>query len=130
MRYYPAFRRAIPHYWVDSYVLLTRLPLDHILLYNPARLACLRHTASVHPEPGSNSQKKSTELIFCSDVPNGTSQKNQISINDPDKNLARKHEKGNPNLKNSLPLIDYQRAKKIFRLITSSALRQNGKLRG
>ena len=27
MRYYPPFRTAIPHYWVDSYVLLTRLPL-------------------------------------------------------------------------------------------------------
>lgn len=25
-------------------------------------LACLRHTASVHPEPGSNSQKKLTSL--------------------------------------------------------------------
>ena len=29
--------------------------------YKTARLACLRHTASVHPEPGSNSQKN---LIF------------------------------------------------------------------
>jgi hypothetical protein len=27
-----------------------------------ARLACLRHTASVHPEPGSNSQKKRFDL--------------------------------------------------------------------
>ena len=27
------------------------------------RLACLRHAASVHPEPGSNSPKK---FIFCS----------------------------------------------------------------
>ena len=27
MRYYPAFRRAIPHQEVDSYLVLTRLPL-------------------------------------------------------------------------------------------------------
>ena len=54
MRYYPTFRLAIPHFKVDSYVLLTRLPLP----LRAVRLACLRHTASVHPEPGSNSQKK------------------------------------------------------------------------
>ena len=28
------------------------------------RLACLRHAASVHPEPGSNSQKKYKSTIF------------------------------------------------------------------
>ena len=40
-----------------TYVLLTRSPLDskkqassHLV-----RLACIRHAASVHPEPGSNS---------------------------------------------------------------------------
>ena len=42
-----------------TYVLLTRSPLGikeqapiHLV-----RLACIRHAASVHPEPGSNSQK-------------------------------------------------------------------------
>ncbi len=35
------------------YVLLTRSPLS-TLLYS-VRLACIRHAASVHPEPGSNS---------------------------------------------------------------------------
>ena len=54
-RYYPGFRRAIPHQEVDSYVLRTRPPLFG--LRRTARLACLKHTASVHPEPGSNSQK-------------------------------------------------------------------------
>ena len=28
------------------------------------RLACLRHAASIHPEPGSNSQKNDTEVSF------------------------------------------------------------------
>jgi hypothetical protein len=36
-----------------SYVLRTRSPLG--VLLHPVRLACIRHTASVHPEPGSNS---------------------------------------------------------------------------
>ena len=37
-----------------AYVLLTRSPLGVQVLL--ARLACIRHAASVHPEPGSNSQ--------------------------------------------------------------------------
>ena len=37
-----------------TYVLLTRSPLN-VLLHSD-RLACIRHAASVHPEPGSNSQ--------------------------------------------------------------------------
>ena len=36
-----------------SYVLRTRSPLG--VLLHPVRLACIRHAASVHPEPGSNS---------------------------------------------------------------------------
>ena len=35
------------------YVLLTRSPLE--TRRSPVRLACIRHAASVHPEPGSNS---------------------------------------------------------------------------
>jgi hypothetical protein len=42
-------------------VLLTRPPLE---LKTPVRLACIRHTASVHPEPGSNSLKISLSLFF------------------------------------------------------------------
>ena len=41
---------------VCTYVLLTRLPV--VVLRQPPWLACLIHAASVHPEPGSNSQKK------------------------------------------------------------------------
>ena len=37
-----------------TYVLLTRSPLNVLLHFD--RLACIRHAASVHPEPGSNSQ--------------------------------------------------------------------------
>ena len=36
----------------DSHVLRTRSPLKHKTF---VRLACVKHTASVHPEPGSNS---------------------------------------------------------------------------
>ena len=40
-----------------------------LVLRTSVRLACLRHAASVHPEPGSNSQKESSILklygIYC-----------------------------------------------------------------
>src|SRR5690606_6986424 len=44
-----------------AHVLLTRPPLgfERQASQNPARLACIRHAASVRPEPGSNSPKKS-----------------------------------------------------------------------
>ena len=40
-----------------AHVLLTRSPLGHLeqALLDLVRLACIRHAASVHPEPGSNS---------------------------------------------------------------------------
>ena len=47
-----------------SHALLTRPPLSYadsirkLPLHNSVRLACVRHAASVHPEPGSNSRKK------------------------------------------------------------------------
>ena len=43
-----------------TYVLLTRSPLDlgKQAFLPLVRLACIRHAASVHPEPGSNSPKK------------------------------------------------------------------------
>ena len=56
IRYYSQFPVAIPYPKADSHVLLTRLPLDgrtHLV-----RLACLKHAASVHSEPGSNSHEK------------------------------------------------------------------------
>ncbi len=51
-----------PHFWGLSptarqvaHVLLTRPPLTGTRGHRPARLACVRHAASVYPEPGSNS---------------------------------------------------------------------------
>jgi hypothetical protein len=48
-----AFARLSPALGQVSYVLRTRSPLSTLL--HPVRLACIRHAASVHPEPGSNS---------------------------------------------------------------------------
>ena len=52
-----------------THALLTRPPLSHknrhseeIQFKRFARLACVRHAASVHPEPGSNSRKKKFSL--------------------------------------------------------------------
>jgi hypothetical protein len=64
MRYYSEFPRAIPRLRANSYVFLTRPPLG--VLLHLARLACVRHAASVQSEPGSNSpiekQYKSLKL--------------------------------------------------------------------
>ena len=49
---YPVFRRAVRDFRVRSYLLLPRLPVP----LRAPRLACLIHTASVHPELGSNSK--------------------------------------------------------------------------
>ena len=40
-----------------SHALLTRSPLKYHRSNTSVRLACVRHAASVRPEPGSNSQK-------------------------------------------------------------------------
>ncbi len=61
MRYYPRFLGAIPHQRVRSYALLTRPPLSR--RGGTVRLACLRHAASVYPEPGSNSQEISYHIL-------------------------------------------------------------------
>ena len=58
-----------------SHALLTRSPLNLISIgrsrfpLSPVRLACVRHAASVRPEPGSNSQKivsqdRSLKIVF------------------------------------------------------------------
>ena len=51
MRYQPPFPAVIPLLRADSHALLTRPPLTRRFV----RLACVKHAASVHPEPGSNS---------------------------------------------------------------------------
>src|SRR6187402_862222 len=45
-----------------AHVLLTRSPLVYPRRGLTARLACVKHAASVRPEPGSNSPLKSTRL--------------------------------------------------------------------
>ena len=53
-----------------THALLTRPPLEIDQIHRslneifPVRLACVKHAASVHPEPGSNSQIK---VVTCSD---------------------------------------------------------------
>ena len=48
-----------------AYALLTRLPLGFLSkLISPVRLACVKHAASVRPEPGSNSPYKISPLRF------------------------------------------------------------------
>jgi hypothetical protein len=60
MRACRRFRAGIPHRWVGSHVLLTRPPLP--ARKQGVRLACVRHAASVYPEPGSNSP---SIVIYC-----------------------------------------------------------------
>ena len=63
MRYYSTFPWAIPHLWA-GYSRVTRPSATVHLLNLPegiikrllVRLACVRHAASVRPEPGSNSR--------------------------------------------------------------------------
>src|SRR5690606_12840237 len=58
------FRKLSRSYRQVAHVLLTRPPLDPLTssrrnqLVSLARLACIRHAASVRPEPRSNSPKK------------------------------------------------------------------------
>ena len=47
-----------------AYALLTRLPLGIYRNICPVRLACVKHAASVRPEPGSNSPFMFRELYL------------------------------------------------------------------
>ena len=57
------FRVLFPSPGQISYVLRTRSPLSTTRRWLPVRLACVRHAASVHPEPGSNSPYVEVELL-------------------------------------------------------------------
>ena len=57
------FGRLSPSMRQVTHVLLTRPPLSYPRRNNFARLACVKHAASVRPEPGSNSQFKSLAFI-------------------------------------------------------------------
>ena len=66
MWYYQSFLTAIPLYRAGyprvTHPSATKFRITRFHL-NSVRLACVRHAASVHPEPGSNSHVKS--LILC-----------------------------------------------------------------
>ena len=55
-----------------AHALLTRPPLEHepssrnLPFHVPARLACVKHAASVRPEPGSNSDVQSLSSLAAS----------------------------------------------------------------
>jgi hypothetical protein len=52
------FGPVSPTFGQVTYVLLTRPPLHRLRRAGAVRLACVRHAASVYPEPGSNSPTK------------------------------------------------------------------------
>ncbi len=52
-----------PHVTHPSAAKLISLPAEALRLNNSARLACVKHAASVHPEPGSNSFIKSFSFV-------------------------------------------------------------------
>lgn len=58
-----------------AHVLLTRSPLEYPRRGLSVRLACVKHAASVRPEPGSNSPNKissRSEVNFKSEIPDKT----------------------------------------------------------
>ena len=68
-----------------AHVLLTRSPLVYPRRGLTARLACVKHAASVRPEPGSNSPLKSTEttrrpFIDIWSIPASRSQENETVL--------------------------------------------------
>src|SRR5678815_3588764 len=59
----PAFAGLSPTTWTCSDALLTRSPLAARLPRAAARLACVKHSASVQSEPGSNSSVRSLQEL-------------------------------------------------------------------
>src|SRR3954466_4864151 len=57
----PRFRGLSQSPGQVTHVLLTRSPLEYPQKGLSARLACVKHAASVRPEPGSNSPTKTLE---------------------------------------------------------------------
>src|ERR1700754_2828346 len=53
-----------------THVLLTRSPLEYPRKGLSARLACVKHAASVRPEPGSNSPLKTKRMSLTGDTDN------------------------------------------------------------
>lgn len=62
-----------------AHVLLTRSPLEYLRRGLSVRLACVKHAASVRPEPGSNS-------------PNKNSSQNEVNSNQRKSDLTKRHQ--------------------------------------
>ena len=54
----PQYRAGCPHVTHPSATKMERNPAEALILTLFVRLACVKHAASVHPEPGSNSHNK------------------------------------------------------------------------
>ena len=71
MRFYQPFPAAIPLYRAGyprvTHPSATKFRITRFHL-NSVRLACIKHAASVHPEPGSNSRIKFIPLRRTSDL--------------------------------------------------------------
>src|SRR5277367_1623708 len=68
-----------------THVLLTRSPLEYLRRDLSVRLACVKHAASVRPEPGSNSPNKNPHKPWAN--PN---QQNQTEQKDTKKPPSKK----------------------------------------
>jgi hypothetical protein len=73
-------------------VLLTRSPLEHPQRGLSARLACVKHAASVRPEPGSNSPKKTIKSTIQAKPKNqDTTQPTRAMPQQGQKNIDKRH---------------------------------------
>ena len=54
----PQYRAGCPHVTHPSATKINKIPAEALILSIFVRLACVKHAASVHPEPGSNSPFK------------------------------------------------------------------------
>src|SRR6476469_6223482 len=85
------FRRLSPSEGQITHVLLTRSPLEYPRRGLSARLACVKHAASVRPEPGSNSPLKNntTTTHTCSHGKRDAPDKTNNQLYDPRRDQAR-----------------------------------------
>src|SRR5665648_1051308 len=71
IQYQPSFPRVVPSLWV-GYPRVTHpsATIQHSICIEcwTVRLACVRHAASVRPEPGSNSPYKVISLLYNEEV--------------------------------------------------------------
>src|SRR4029453_8286345 len=81
----PRFRGLSQRLGQVTHVLLTRSPLEYPRRSLSARLACVKHAASVRPEPGSNSPLKNNTTTH---TPKGTSRGKKSQLPARNKHLT------------------------------------------